>query len=86
MAAIRPATGSSARAQSGSMISDNSRPDTGVTLGHSADIASATIDGTHQGICGDAGPATGPAGARARRPATSGRVGRSLLNGNLNAH
>jgi hypothetical protein len=28
------------------MISDNSRPDTGVTLGHSADIATATIEQT----------------------------------------
>ena len=44
MAAIRGATGSSARAQSGSMISDKSRPGTEATLGHSADAATVKID------------------------------------------
>ena len=62
MAAIRGATGSSARAQSGSMISDKSRPGTEATLGHSADAATVKIDRATPGARAGAGTATRSAG------------------------
>jgi DNA-binding MarR family transcriptional regulator len=105
MAAIRGATGSSARAQSGSMISDKSRPDTGATLGHTADTATVKIDRANPGLT-ELAACVGTSAPSASEHATALRasglvqtvrrgrgvnhsltpLGRSLLNGNLNAH